>query len=194
MKQRAERITDNAVKALLQALQRQLEDTSTVLDEFEATHNDLECDRSKQYTALVAGHFALKAAIDKINDQLNKSETMDSQFKSQEKLAEAYNFAKKDSNLLSPPDTPNACYPKEQLLRELFALSERLTCATCILGEIQSRLLRLQSQYIQILRQDETRTPSHQTQEDSFPKSYEDPRHDLQVPAGTMVLTGADEL
>ncbi len=46
--------------------------TPGFFDEFEATHNDLECDRSKQYAALVAGHFALKAAIDKINHQLNK--------------------------------------------------------------------------------------------------------------------------
>ena len=43
-----------------------------VLDEFEATHNDWECDQSKQYAALVAGHFALKEAIDEINNRLNK--------------------------------------------------------------------------------------------------------------------------
>lgn len=118
---------------------------------------------------------------------------MNRRFKSQEKLAEAYNFAEKGSNPLSPPDTPNARCQREQLLRELFALNERLTCATGILGEIQSQLLRLQSQYAQILRQDETRTPSRQTQGDSFPKSCEVQRHGLQVPVGTMVLTGADE-
>ncbi|WP_289703833.1 hypothetical protein [uncultured Muribaculum sp.] len=72
MKQRAEQMTGNAVRVLLQTLTRNWYDTGIILDEFEATHNDLECDRSKQYAALVAGHFALKAAIDKINNQLNK--------------------------------------------------------------------------------------------------------------------------
>lgn len=65
-------MTGNAVRVLLQTLTRNWYGTGIILDEFEATHNDLECDRSKQYAALVAGHFALKAAIDKINNQLNK--------------------------------------------------------------------------------------------------------------------------
>ena len=65
-------MTGNAVRVLLQTLTRNWYDTGIILDEFEATHNDLECDRSKQYAALVAGHFALKAAIDKINNQLNR--------------------------------------------------------------------------------------------------------------------------
>lgn len=72
MKQRAERIAENAVKALLQALRQQVEDTATVLDQYEATHSEYEADQSVQYGALVEGHFAIKEAIDKINNQLNK--------------------------------------------------------------------------------------------------------------------------
>lgn len=72
MKQYSEKRTEEGVKILLQTLTRNWYDTGIVLDEFEATHNEWECDQSKQYAALVAGHFALKAAIDKINNQLNK--------------------------------------------------------------------------------------------------------------------------
>ncbi len=57
---------------LLQTLTRNLHDTGILLDEFETTHNDYECDQSRDYDALVAGHFALKEAIDKINNRLNK--------------------------------------------------------------------------------------------------------------------------
>ena len=57
---------------LMDTLTQNLNDTGVVLDEFEATHNDWECDQSKQYAALVAGHFALKEAIDEINNRLNK--------------------------------------------------------------------------------------------------------------------------
>lgn len=57
---------------LLQTLARNFEDTGKILDEFEATHDEYESDQSKQYSALVIGHFALKEAIDKINHQLNK--------------------------------------------------------------------------------------------------------------------------
>lgn len=56
----------------METLTQNLNDTGVVLDEFEATHNDWECDQSKQYAALVAGHFALKEAIDEINNRLNK--------------------------------------------------------------------------------------------------------------------------
>ena len=72
MKQHSEKRTEEGVRILLQTLTRNWHDTGIVLDEFEATHNEWECDQSKQYAALVAGHFALKAAIDKINNQLNK--------------------------------------------------------------------------------------------------------------------------
>ncbi len=40
-------MTGNAVRVLLQTLTRNWYDTGIILDEFEATHNDLECDRSK---------------------------------------------------------------------------------------------------------------------------------------------------
>ncbi len=72
MKQFSEKRTEVAVKLLIETLTQNLNDTGIVLDEFEATHNDWECDQSKQYAALVAGHFALKEAIDEINNRLNK--------------------------------------------------------------------------------------------------------------------------
>ena len=72
MKQKSEQRTDQAIKLLLQTLERNVTDTGIILDEFEATHNDYELCYSKQYNALNDGHFALKDAIDKINDQLNK--------------------------------------------------------------------------------------------------------------------------
>lgn len=72
MKQESERRADQAIKVLLQALTHNYYDTGVILDEYEATHNDAELCYSKQYNALVAGHFALKEAIDKINGQLNK--------------------------------------------------------------------------------------------------------------------------
>ncbi len=72
MKQHSEKRTEAGVKMLLQTLTRNWYDTGILLDEFEATHNDYECDQSRDYDALVAGHFALKEAIDKINNRLNK--------------------------------------------------------------------------------------------------------------------------
>ncbi len=73
MKQHSEKRTEVAVKLLIgDSLTQNLNDTGTILDDFEATHNDWECDQSKQYAALVAGHFALKEAIDEINNRLNK--------------------------------------------------------------------------------------------------------------------------
>lgn len=72
MKQHSEKRTEVAVGLLIEALTRNIYDTGIVLDEFEAAHDDRECDQSKQYAALVAGHFALKDALDKINNRLNK--------------------------------------------------------------------------------------------------------------------------
>lgn len=72
MKTQAERIVENAIKVLLQTLQRNVTDTGAALDMYEMTHNECECDRSKQYSALVEGHYALQEAIQKINHQLNK--------------------------------------------------------------------------------------------------------------------------
>lgn len=72
MKQHSEKRTEAAVKLLMQTLTRNFYDTGIVLDEFEATHDDWECDQSKQYAALVAGHFALKDAIETMNNRLNK--------------------------------------------------------------------------------------------------------------------------
>ena len=72
MKQQSEKRIEMAVELLLKSLARNFTDTGRILDEFEATHDDNECDQSKQYAALVAGHFALEEAIERINDQLNK--------------------------------------------------------------------------------------------------------------------------
>ncbi len=72
MKQHSEKRTTAAVRILLKTLSRSVIDTGIILDEFEATHDDYECDQSRQYDALVAGHFALKDAIEVINKRLNK--------------------------------------------------------------------------------------------------------------------------
>lgn len=72
MKQHSEKRTEVAVKLLIETLTQNLNDTGAVLDEFEATHNDWECDQSKQYATLVAGHFALKDALETMNNQLDK--------------------------------------------------------------------------------------------------------------------------
>lgn len=72
MKQHSEQRTERAVGLLLQTLEQNVADTGIILDEFEATHNDYELCQSKQYSALNAGYFAMKDAIDKINNQLNK--------------------------------------------------------------------------------------------------------------------------
>ena len=71
-KQHSEKRTEAAVGILLKTFEQNVVDTDTILKEFEATHDDYECDQSKQYDALVAGHFALKEAIDKINNRLNR--------------------------------------------------------------------------------------------------------------------------
>lgn len=65
-------MTDNAVKVLLQTLERNFNDTGIVLDQYEATHDDCECCNSKAYSALVAGHFGLRDTIEKINRIINK--------------------------------------------------------------------------------------------------------------------------
>ncbi len=72
MKQHSEKRTTTAVRILLKTLSRNVIDTGIILDEFEATHDDYECDQSRHYAALVAGHFALKDAIEVINKRLNK--------------------------------------------------------------------------------------------------------------------------
>lgn len=72
MKQNSEQKAQNAIKELLQTLERNFNDTGIVLDQYEATHSDYELCYSKEYNALAAGHLALKDAIDRINDQLNK--------------------------------------------------------------------------------------------------------------------------
>lgn len=72
MKQQSETMVENAVKVLLKTLQRNFEDAGNVLDRFEETHDDKECHFNRNYQALVAGHFHLGKAIEKINRQLNK--------------------------------------------------------------------------------------------------------------------------
>lgn len=70
-KRHSEKRAEAAVVMLLKTLEQNVADTGTILDEFEATHTDYECDQSKAYDALVAGHFALKEAIERINNRLN---------------------------------------------------------------------------------------------------------------------------
>lgn len=72
MKQQSELRTEQAVTLLLQTLAHNINDTGIILDEFEATHDDAELCYSKPYNSLVAGHFAMKEAIERINNQLNK--------------------------------------------------------------------------------------------------------------------------
>lgn len=72
MKQQSETMVENVVKVLLKTLQRNFEDADNVLGRFEETHDDEECHFNRNYQALVAGHFHLGKAIEKINRQLNK--------------------------------------------------------------------------------------------------------------------------
>lgn len=72
MKQHSEKMTETAVRALMGALAQYIGDTGTVLDEFEAAHDDAECCENRAYAALVAGHFAMKEALETINNRLNK--------------------------------------------------------------------------------------------------------------------------
>lgn len=74
MKQQSERRTEQAVTLLLQTLTHNINDTGIILDEFEANHDDAELCYPKSYNAIVAGHFAMKEAIEKINSQLNKND------------------------------------------------------------------------------------------------------------------------
>lgn len=60
------------MELLLQIMEQNVADVEIILDEFEATHDDYELCHSRQYGALNAGYFAMKDAIDKINNQLNK--------------------------------------------------------------------------------------------------------------------------
>ncbi len=71
MKRQSETAVENAVKALLQTLGQNLKDTDVVLDRFEEIHDDAECCSSKSYQALIAGHYYLGKAIEKINRQIN---------------------------------------------------------------------------------------------------------------------------
>lgn len=72
MKQQSETMVENAVKVLLKTLQRNFEDAGNVLDRFEESHDDEESHFNRNYQALVAGHFHLGKAIEKMNHQLNK--------------------------------------------------------------------------------------------------------------------------
>lgn len=71
-KQHSEKRTEAAVGLLLKTFEQNVADTDTILNEFEATHDDYECDQSIWYDALVTGHYAMKEAIDTINNKLNR--------------------------------------------------------------------------------------------------------------------------
>lgn len=72
MKARSERLAENALRELKQTLERNITDISTVLDLYEATHNEQECCYNKPYQALMTGWFAIQEAVSKVNYQLNK--------------------------------------------------------------------------------------------------------------------------
>lgn len=72
MKQATEKRVIEALKQLSNTLQRNFEDTGAVLTEFENSHNEWECDQSRHYAALVAGHFGMEETMKKINKLLNK--------------------------------------------------------------------------------------------------------------------------
>lgn len=72
MKQLTEQMTQNALRLLMQTLERNVKDTDVVLTRFEDCHDDAEVCNSRNYNALLAGHKALKEAIERINHQLNK--------------------------------------------------------------------------------------------------------------------------
>ena len=71
-KQHSENRTEVAVELLLKTLKQSVTDTGIILDEFETTHDEYECNQSRWYDVLVIGHFTLKDTIDKINNRLNR--------------------------------------------------------------------------------------------------------------------------
>ena len=72
MKQQLEKRVALAIKQIMLAMNQNIEDTGEILAEFDTYHSDAECEQSKQYKALVTCHFALKEALERINNQLNK--------------------------------------------------------------------------------------------------------------------------
>lgn len=74
MKRHSEKMTEAAVQALTEVLAQYVGDTGAVLDRFEASHDDAECCGSRAYAALVAGHFALKEALERINNTIKQRE------------------------------------------------------------------------------------------------------------------------
>lgn len=72
MKRESEQRISNAIKMVLQTLERNVADAGIILGEYESTHDDGELCDSRHYNALNAGYFAMKEAIDRINNQLNE--------------------------------------------------------------------------------------------------------------------------
>lgn len=72
MKEKSEERTAAAVKLLLEVFDRNFEDSNIILEEFEETHDDEECFKSKEYQALVGANYALKQGIDRIIKHLNE--------------------------------------------------------------------------------------------------------------------------
>lgn len=72
IKRQTEEAARRALRALRQIIEGTIDDVGEVLDRYEAAHDDYELTYSKEYAALVAGHFALEEAIEKINNRLNK--------------------------------------------------------------------------------------------------------------------------
>jgi hypothetical protein len=72
MKRESEQRISNAIRMVLQTLERNVADAGIILGEYESTHDDSELCDSRHYNALNAGYFAMKEAIDRINNQLNE--------------------------------------------------------------------------------------------------------------------------
>lgn len=72
MKEQSEKYVENALKTLNDTLQRNITDIDSVLDMYEAHHDDSECFYDKQYNALLDGWNTIQEAIEKMNYQLNK--------------------------------------------------------------------------------------------------------------------------
>lgn len=72
MKKQTEKRLEQATKQLLETLDRNIKDVEILLDEFEAAHDDSECEESLHYSAMVSGYLALSEAKERVINRLNK--------------------------------------------------------------------------------------------------------------------------
>lgn len=72
MKKQTEKRLERAIKQLLETLDRNIKDIEILLDEFEAAHDESECEESQYYSAMVSGYVALGEAKERITNRLYK--------------------------------------------------------------------------------------------------------------------------